>query len=60
MQITDVLGRVVKEFPNGMFKLGTQSLTWDGTDNSGNKLIENIFLVVISKVVRLIIRISST
>ena len=38
MQITDVLGRVVKEFPNGMFKLGTQSLTWDGTDNSGNKL----------------------
>jgi flagellar hook capping protein FlgD len=41
--IFDVSGRLVKSLGEDMFEAGDQSIAWDGTDNSGNRVGGGIF-----------------
>ena len=49
IQITiyDLGGRLIKNLANQTFFTGKNSLTWDGTDDSGNKVNSGLYCYVL-------------
>ena len=45
VKITDVNGNVVRSFDLGEGNKGTQSFSWDGTDDNGNKVAKGMYTV---------------
>lgn len=43
LEVFNVLGQKVKTLVNGFQEAGTQSITWDGTDNSGASVASGIY-----------------
>jgi flagellar hook assembly protein FlgD len=43
LTVYDVTGRTVKTLVNGDLKAGENSIVWDGTDNSANRVSGGIF-----------------
>jgi hypothetical protein len=46
--VFDLTGRLVRTLQRGELAAGSQSLSWDGTDDSGNRLPSGIYTLLVS------------
>jgi len=44
LEVVDVMGNVVRTLVNGVVEAGSQSATWDGSDNNGVALVSGTYM----------------
>jgi flagellar hook assembly protein FlgD len=47
MLIYDILGNLVKEYPSNYIGTGTSKVTWDGTNEAGQKVAKGGYICVV-------------